>query len=310
VAARRIEPGLALSEAVLARQTRFSRPRSGTRHYGAGHRRQCRLCLRGVRAGWRFQSAPAGTLFDSSLVRESGAGAIVVLDKGGPCESIAERVDAVTRLGAGTQVIAKCAQATVEPLRVLVRGRTVALLGSSGAGKSTIANRLLGEERQATAGGRPADSRGRHSTTNRMLLPLPGGGAISDNPGMRELQLWASQESLEGLFEDIAEAAGHCRFRDCAHQNEPGCALQGALERGEIDPRAGGATASSKPNSSTLRSKAMRMPRPHRRSVGRPYTGPCAITRSTGGEGARSQNGSCENRSPGESNGAAQDRFA
>ena len=171
-----------------------------------------------------------------TLVRDSGAGAIVVLNKADLCESIAERVDAVTRLGAGTQVIAKCAQATVQPLRVFGRGRTVALLGSSGAGKSTIANRLLGEERQATPGVRPADSRGRHTTTNRMLLPVPGGGAISDHPGMRELQLWASQESLEGVFEDIAEAAGHCRFRDCTHQTSRDAALQSALERGEIDP--------------------------------------------------------------------------
>ena len=121
---------------------------------------------------------------------------------------------------AGAPVIALCAQDTVEPLRPMVRRRTVALLGSSGAGKSTIVNGLLGEERQTTAPVRSADSRGRHTTTNRMLLPLVGGGAIIDNPGMRELQLWASQDSLEGVFQEVAEMAGQCRFGDCTHDGE------------------------------------------------------------------------------------------
>jgi ribosome biogenesis GTPase len=169
-------------------------------------------------------------------VRESGAAAIVVLNKTDLCKSVPERMNEVARLGADTRVIAISAQATVEPLRAMVRGRTVALLGSSGAGKSTIANGLLAEERQATAAVRPSDSRGRHTTTNRMLLPLPGGGAIIDNPGMRELKLWASQDSLEGVFQDVAEIAGQCRYRDCTHDSEPGCAVRSALESGEIDP--------------------------------------------------------------------------
>jgi ribosome biogenesis GTPase len=233
VAARQIEPGLALIEAVLARRTRFSR-----RAAGRGITEQvivANVDLAFVVCGLDGDFNLRRLERYLTLARESGAGAIVVLNKADLCESVAERVDRVTRLGAGLPVIAICAQATVEPLRVFVGGRTVALLGSSGAGKSTIANGLLGEERQATAGVRPADSRGRHTTANRMLLPLPGGGAIIDNPGMRELQLWASQESLEGVFQDIAEAAGHCRFRDCTHQNEPGCAVQSALERGAID---------------------------------------------------------------------------
>jgi ribosome biogenesis GTPase len=234
VAARRIEHGLALVEAVLPRRTQFSR-----RAAGRGITEQV------IAANVDLAAIVCGLDGDFNLRRlerylilahESGAEAIVVLNKADLCESVEERVDAVARLGAGAPVIAVCAQATVEPLRLVLRGRTVALLGSSGAGKSTIVNGLLGGERQATTAVRPADSRGRHTTTNRMLLPLAGGGAIIDNPGMRELQLWAGQDSLEDVFQDVAEAAGRCRFRDCTHENEPGCAVRKALDSGEIDP--------------------------------------------------------------------------
>jgi len=234
VAARHIEPGLALIEAVLPRQTRFSR-----RAAGRGIAEQV------IAANVDLAAVVCGLDGDFNLrrlerylvlVRESGAEAVVVLNKTDLCNSAAERVDEVARLRAGARIIAMSAQATVEPLRAMVRGRTVALLGSSGAGKSTIVNGLLGGERQATTEVRSSDSRGRHTTTNRMLLPLPGGGAIIDNPGMRELQLWASQDSLEGVFQDVAEIAGQCRFRDCTHESEPGCAVRGALEKGEIDP--------------------------------------------------------------------------
>jgi ribosome biogenesis GTPase len=234
VAARPVDLTLALIEAVLPRKTRFSRRAAG------------RAFLEQViAANVDLAAVVCGLDGDFNLrrleryltlVRESGAAPIVVLNKADLCDSVGERVDEVARLEAGAAVIAICAQESVQPLRALIGGRTVALLGSSGAGKSTIANGLLGEERQATAAVRASDSRGKHTTTNRMLLPLPGGGAIIDNPGMRELQLWASQESLEGVFEEIAEAAIHCRFRDCTHQNEPGCAVERALESGEIDP--------------------------------------------------------------------------
>lgn len=234
VAARRVDPGLALIEAILPRSTQFSRLAAGrgiTEQVIATNVDLAAVVC-GLDGDFNLRRLERYLI----LVRESGAEAIVVLNKADLYESVAERVDAVARLRVGAPVIAMCAQATVEPLRSIVRGRTVALLGSSGAGKSTIANALLGKERQTIAPVRPADSRGRHTTTNRMLLPLAGGGAIIDNPGMRELQLWASQDSLEGVFQDVSAAAGHCRFRNCTHHNEPGCAVQSALESGEIDP--------------------------------------------------------------------------
>jgi ribosome biogenesis GTPase len=114
-------------------------------------------------------------------------------------------------------------------------GRTAALLGSSGVGKSTIINRLLGEERQDVNELGEANRRGRHTTTERELFLLPGGQLLIDSPGLRELQLWAPPESVEAGFADIAERASGCRFRDCRHQGEPGCAVAAAVEKGELE---------------------------------------------------------------------------
>jgi ribosome biogenesis GTPase len=119
----------------------------------------------------------------------------------------------------------------------LARGRTVALLGSSGVGKSTLVNRLLGEEKLKTREVSAADQRGRHATTHRELVPLPGGGLLLDTPGFREIQLWAGGEGLQAVFEDVEALAASCRFRDCAHDGEPGCAVRGALETGALEPK-------------------------------------------------------------------------
>lgn len=121
------------------------------------------------------------------------------------------------------------------PARYLAPGLTVALLGSSGAGKSTLVNHLLGRDCMRTADVRPRDERGQHTTTHRELLPLPEGGLLVDNPGMRELALWLDGEGLARAFADVEELAHACRFADCQHQGEPGCAVAEALASGQLD---------------------------------------------------------------------------
>src|SRR5204862_5767175 len=113
------------------------------------------------------------------------------------------------------------------------RGKTVALLGSSGVGKSPLVNRLAGREILSTQEIR-SDGRGRHTTTHRELVPLPSGALLIDTPGMRELQLWADEEVLGSTFAEIAELAGECRLSDCSHEHEPGCEIKRALADGSL----------------------------------------------------------------------------
>ncbi len=172
-----------------------------------------------------------------TLAQASGVEAAIVLNKSDVCADLAARMAEARTVAMGASVVAISARAAdgTELVRQLVGpGATVALLGSSGVGKSTLVNRLLGEERQAVREVRESDSRGRHTTTYRELLPLAGGGALIDTPGMRELQLWADQDSLDAAFADIRELAAGCRYRDCGHVVEDDCAVQRAVEAGEL----------------------------------------------------------------------------
>ena len=170
---------------------------------------------------------------------ESGAEPVVVLNKADLVEDAEEKRGEVARVAPGVPVLllsAKRGEGVEQLLPYISRGRTVALMGSSGVGKSTIVNRLLGSEVQRTQEVRLSDMRGRHTTTHRELFVLKSGGLVLDTPGMRELQLLVSEKGLRETFEDIEEVAARCRFSDCRHEGEPGCAVREALDCGALDP--------------------------------------------------------------------------
>jgi ribosome biogenesis GTPase len=169
---------------------------------------------------------------------ESGARPVVVLNKADACvdaRSKAVEIEGLA-LGAAVSVVsARTGQGMDELEPFLKRGDTLVLLGSSGAGKSTIANRLAGEMLQETQSVREADSRGRHTTSSRTLMALQGGALLMDTPGLRELQLWGADEGVAETFEDIDALAAQCRFTNCGHHAEPGCAVQAAVTAGTLD---------------------------------------------------------------------------
>jgi ribosome biogenesis GTPase len=172
-------------------------------------------------------------------VWESGASPEIVLTKADRFDDVAAMVAEVEAVAVGVPVwvVSAVTGEGVDAVRARVRpGRTAVLVGSSGVGKSTLVNRWLGEELLATSETRDDDDEGRHTTTRRELLTLPGGGIVIDTPGIRELQLWdaSSSGALEEAFGDIEELAATCRFHDCAHGVEPGCAVQAALADGSL----------------------------------------------------------------------------
>jgi ribosome biogenesis GTPase len=229
-------PGGALIHAVLPRATAFVRRAANTSH-------QAQVVAANVDVALLVASLNA----DFNLRRlerylaaawRSGARPVIVLTKSDLCLDLEAMVAEAEAAAFGEPVIAVSAL-TGEGLPALAAhlapGQTAALLGSSGVGKSTLVNALCGEAAMATQAIREADARGRHTTTHRELIRLPGGALLLDTPGMRELGLWEAEEAVGALFEDVEQIAGACKYGDCSHRSEPGCAVRAALEAGELD---------------------------------------------------------------------------
>ena len=169
---------------------------------------------------------------------ESEARPVVALNKSDACADAAERASEIERIAIGVPVLVLSAK-TGDGMEAFgtyfAKGQTIVLLGSSGAGKSTLVNRLMQQELQETQPVRKGDSKGRHTTTSRQLFKLPGGALVIDTPGLRELQLWDAADGLAQTFADVDAIATQCRFGNCRHENEPGCAVQAAIREGTLD---------------------------------------------------------------------------
>jgi ribosome biogenesis GTPase len=175
------------------------------------------------------------------LAYESGATPVVVLTKADLVDAAV--VDSESELaaeatpGVTVLVVSSSTGQGIDDIRALTHdNRTVALIGASGVGKSTLVNHLVGADVQETGAVRGSDQRGRHTTTARELVLIPGGGVLIDTPGLRAVSLWEGDEGLSRAFADVEELAAQCRFSNCSHTLEPGCAVRAAMERGELDP--------------------------------------------------------------------------
>jgi ribosome biogenesis GTPase len=234
VAVRPEEAGGATVEAVLPRRTKFSRKTAwqATEEQVLCANVDVVLVVTSLNEDLNLRRLERYL----TLAWESGAQPVIVLTKADLHPDPPAAVAEVETVAHGVPVLAisvKTGQGleALEPF--LQPGRTLALLGSSGVGKSTLVNHLVGEERLATREVRD-DGKGRHTTTRRELVVLPGGALVIDTPGMRELQLWESEQGLDEAFEDVTSLFGQCRFSDCAHQAEPGCAVKQAIAEGRL----------------------------------------------------------------------------
>jgi ribosome biogenesis GTPase len=229
----------AIIHSVLPRKSKFSRK-------VAGERTEEQIVSANIDTVFIVSSLDGGRNFNLrrierylTLAWSSGATPVIVLNKIDLCPDVNIHIQSVEAIAPGISIHPVSAKERIglDSLRsYLTKGNTVAFLGSSGVGKSALINSLLGVEKQETGEVREDDRMGRHTTTKRELIILPGDGIVIDTPGMREIQMWAGEENLQGVFHDIEMLAKRCRFSDCSHNVESGCAVRAAIDRGELDP--------------------------------------------------------------------------
>jgi ribosome biogenesis GTPase len=231
VTVRLVEPDLALIENVAPRKSKIARRAAGRRDHEQVLAANVDLALIVCGLDGDFNLRRLERYL--AIAHEGCVEPVAVLNKADlDGDAAAEALEETRRVARSAQVLSISARtgAGCEAIHDLLKpGVTAVLLGSSGAGKSTLLNRLLGVEVQRTGAVRESDSRGRHTTTSRELIELSGGAALIDTPGLREIQLWASAESVAAVFDDIADQAALCRFDDCTHTVEPGCAVRDAV---------------------------------------------------------------------------------
>ncbi len=175
-----------------------------------------------------------------SLAFDSGAEPVVLLTKVDLCDpgDLDDRIEEFRSVARDVEIVGTSAvdRLGLDVIEAFARRRTVAFVGKSGVGKSSLVNELLGDATQAVGDVRASDGRGRHTTTHREMFVLPGEGVVIDTPGLRSIGMWQNDEGIARVFADIEALAAECRFRDCTHEHEPGCAVQAAVGAGSLDP--------------------------------------------------------------------------
>lgn len=240
VALRQRGDGKATIHAVLPRRSRFARKMAGARTEAqvVGANIDTIFLVTSLNQDFNPRRVER---FLTSLA-ESGASPVIVLSKSDLCadaEEVRTRIAEMQQSACGAPVhaVSVVTRQGIDELRqYLSAGRTVALIGSSGVGKSTLINHLIGSEVQEVRDIREHDDRGQHTTRHRQLFLLPQGGLILDTPGMRELQLWDGDSGVHSTFEDVEELAAQCHFTNCRHQQEPRCAVRAAIDAGTLAP--------------------------------------------------------------------------
>ncbi|MFC1900961.1 ribosome small subunit-dependent GTPase A [Chloroflexota bacterium] len=231
-------------QAILPRKSKFSRQVSGGRQRLSGGRTEEQIISANVDNVFIVSGLDGGRNFSLhrieryiTLARSSSVLPVIVLNKTDLCPNVDDYIESVKTVARDIPihtVSAKDRTGLDELKNLISSGQTAAFLGSSGVGKSALINALLSSEKQETGDVRKSDRRGRHTTTRRELILLPDGGAVIDTPGMREIQMWGDEDDLDDTFQDIIILSSSCRFKDCRHDTEPGCAVISAIEQGTL----------------------------------------------------------------------------